>query len=279
MRRQLRGWTISVLQRPYEVLRLFGTSFASVGHLLQDASQGVIKIKDLMHMIAANRPALLARMELLDTSRSVARAVLLDAENEEFTRVSTSFAGLPELLDRIMQRMSAATRIPVTLLMGRSAAGMNATGDSDFRAFYDSVKSEQRDRLEPVLLQIYRLLAIARGEDPEGISIEFHPLWEMSEAERALLEKQDAERDSALITSGVLYPEEVALRIARGRRSVTDTEIDEKAREASLAIELKMMQDPEQHKDPALEPKEDPEESPGEGAMGTAKPKPIMTKS
>lgn len=255
MRRQLWGWSISELQRPYEVMRLFGMSFASVGHLLQDASQGVFKMKDLMHMIANNRDALMKRMELVDTSRSVARAVLLDADMEDFDRVATSFAGLPELLDRIMQRMSAATRIPVTLLMGRSAAGMNATGDSDFRAFYDSVKAEQNKKLKPILLKIYRLLATARGGDPTKVRIEFNPLWDMNDVESSLMEKQDADRDVALIGAGVLLPEEVALRISKGRRGVCDTEIDVKAREKSLKIEIEMMTDPEQHMGPADEAK------------------------
>ena len=250
----LNGWTVSTLQCAFEVLQLFGMSFASVGHLLQDASQGVFKMKDLMHMIANNRDALTKRMELVDISRSVARAVLLDADQEDFTRVTTSFASLPELLDRIMQRMSAATKIPVTLLMGRSAAGMNATGDSDFRAFYDSVGSDQKKILLPALLKIYRMLAVARGADPAQVRLRFNKLWEPTEQEESLTEKQDADRDVAYINAGVLLPEEVALRIKKGSRKVCDTEIDGEAREKSLKIELEMMKDPAIHAPAAGEP-------------------------
>jgi phage-related protein (TIGR01555 family) len=259
----LQGWSISTLQCAYEVLQLFGMSFASVGHLLQDASQGVFKMKDLMHMIANNREALMERMELVETSRSVARAILLD-ETEDFARVTTSFASLPELLDRIMQRMSAATKIPVTLLMGRSAAGMNATGDSDFRAFYDSVGADQRKVLLPALLKVYRLLAVARGADPEQIRIKFNKLWEPTEQEESLTEKQDADRDCAYIAAGVLLPEEVAMRISNGNRKISQTEIDIQAREASKKIELEMMADPEMHKPAAGEPGGDPLPAPGE---------------
>lgn len=282
----LHGWSLSTLQIAYEVLQLFGMSFASVGHLLQDASQGVFKVKDLMHMIANNRQALLDRMQLVDTSRSVARAVLLEADTEDFTRVSTQFASLPELLDRIMQRMSAACRVPVTLLMGRSAAGMNATGDSDFRAYYDSVSAEREEDYKPALLKIYRLLAKARGADPEQVRIRCNKLWEPTEQEQSLTEKQDADRDVAYINAGVLHPEEVALRIKKGSRKVSDTEIDAEAREKSLEIELEMMKDPEMHKPAVGEPGGDPLPTPGQGtappakapAAKQAKPKPKAKK-
>lgn len=264
----LHGWTLPTLQVVYEALQMFGMSFASVGHLLQDASQGVFKIKDMLHMIASNRQALLDRMALVDTSRSVARAILLDADAEDFTRVQTSFTSLPELLDRIMQRMSAACRVPVTLLMGRSAAGMNATGDSDFRAYYDSVGAEQKKILLPALLKVYRMLATTRGADPNQIRIEFNKLWEPTEQESSLTEKQDADRDVAYINAGVLTPEEVAMRIAKGSRKICDTEIDVEVRKKSLEIEHELMLDPESHKPvaPTLPGQEGEEqEAPEEG--------------
>jgi hypothetical protein len=56
-RRQIaanRGWSDSVLQGVYDKLRAFNGSFAAVNAMLQDASQGVFKMKDLISMMGAD---------------------------------------------------------------------------------------------------------------------------------------------------------------------------------------------------------------------------------
>lgn len=96
---------------------------------MTDAAQGVFKLKGLHSAVASNRnDELLKRMELVDMSRSISRSILLDAEDEDFRRDSYSFAGVPEVLEKMMLRLASAARLPVSLLMGQSPAGMNATG-------------------------------------------------------------------------------------------------------------------------------------------------------
>lgn len=238
-KRALDSWTVSSLQRPYNALRSFAAAYAGVDHLMTDASQGVFKLENLMDQIANNKEALQTRMQLLDMSRSVCRAVLVDASSgEDFTRVATSFAGIPDVLDRYMYRLAAAAGMPVTRLFGRSPAGMNATGESDDRNWYDSVKSDQRKILAPRLRRLYRLLTRARGADPEGIEVAFRPLWEPTATERATLEKTVAERDAIYIQALVWRPEEVAIARSRGHLTAEQTEIDVDEREASLKSEF-----------------------------------------
>ncbi|MFQ8761936.1 MAG: anti-CBASS protein Acb1 family protein [Intestinimonas sp.] len=47
--------------------------------------------------------------------------------------------------------LSGASRIPVTKLFGRSPAGMNATGESDLRNYYDYVDTLREAKLRPIL--------------------------------------------------------------------------------------------------------------------------------
>src|SRR5581483_6190160 len=173
-RRILGGWTYSVLQRPYEVMRTFATAFQAAGILTADASQAVFKMKGLFEMIASGeKERLQTRMQMVDMSRSSARAVLLDADGEDFQRIATSFTGLPEMLDRMMMRLASSIDMPVTILMGRSPAGQNATGDSDFQHWYDSIASQQKKELSPKLLRLYRILS--RGA-LKNAAIEWAPL-------------------------------------------------------------------------------------------------------
>jgi uncharacterized protein len=95
--------------------------------------------------------------------------------------------------------------------MGRSPAGMNATGDADLTNFYNSVARDQENELKPRLQKIYKMLARGMGIDPEAVVISCRPLVELTEAERADLELKHAQKDKLYVDSGVLTPEEVAL--------------------------------------------------------------------
>jgi uncharacterized protein len=243
-RRELGGWSFSVLQRPYETIRRFETAFASAGVLLSDAGQAVWKIQGLVDMIASNPEALEERMRQTDMSRSAGRGVTVDAENEDFTRVATPFSGIDVMLDRFMMRLSAAADLPVTILMGRSPAGQNATGDSDFRAFYGTVASDQEEILEPALKRFYEVLGA--GALP-GLDVDFAPLWEPTDKEKAETSKIQADTDKVYVDLGALHPEEVALaRFSKDGNG--EIEIDEEALKKSLEQEIKL----------ALEPKPEP---------------------
>ena len=115
-RMQLWGWTYSVLQPVYGVVRDFENLFRSMGYMVQDANQSVFKLSGLLEQISSNSKDLTARMQLVENTRAVNRAVLLDAdEGEEFMKVPTTFAGIGDITDRFMQRLAAATDIPVSL--------------------------------------------------------------------------------------------------------------------------------------------------------------------
>ncbi len=245
-KRMLAGWTLSVLQRPYDTLRQFESSFQAVSNLLVDASQGVFKMQGLMEQIASGQQQTLqTRMAMVDMSRSTARALLLDAENESFERVATSFAGIPETLAIFMQRLaSAAEGMPVTILFGREPSGLNATGDADFQHFYDTVASSQKHDMEPKLLRLYKLICLAAdgptgGSVPEeGLEINWHPLKQPNEMEEADLHLKQAQADNFYIQNQTLLPQEVALSRFRGGKFRMETEIDVEARQKSMEADL-----------------------------------------
>ena len=226
-RQQLAGWTWSVLQRCYDVLRRFDGAFDSVGNLLADASQGVMKIKNLVEMIAQNQKTqVVSRMQLTDFMRSSVRAMMVDADGEDFTRVATPFGGIPEILDRYMMRVAAAAGaagapMPVTRLFGRSAAGLNATGESDERMWLSGIRSKQTNELGPKIKRVYKLMSLAKDSKvrkskdaknptPE-FQVAFRPLWEPTQQESADRSLKIAQRNHILIDDGVVTPEQAAL--------------------------------------------------------------------
>lgn len=221
-RQQLAGWSWSVLQRVYDAMRQFEHSFDSVGYLLSDASQGVFKLQGLIKAISSGqRQSLADRIQIMEMTRSVLRGIAIDAGNadgknaEEFSRVPTPFGGIPELLDRMMLRLAAAADMPATELFGRAPAGLNATGESDTRKWYDTIASEQSNYLTPKLQRIFRLLSLAKEGPLKGKDIKWKvnhkPLWSPTDKETAETQFIKAQRDQIYIEEAVVKPEEVAI--------------------------------------------------------------------
>jgi phage-related protein (TIGR01555 family) len=260
-------WDDSVLQRVVEVVRHSSSSWMSAAHLMTDASQGVLKIANLMQMLTTGgEPLLRKRMQMMDIARGVCRAILVDADKESFERVTTSFAGIPDLLDRFMMRVAASANMPVTVLFGRSPAGMNATGESDMRNWYDTVAAERADVLLPKLQQLVRLVMATdggptKGEVLDGWEITFPPLWQETAAEKATTFKTEADALAGLCTAQIVQPEEAALRLAH---SGVFPELDVGSREQALKVVLERVANPP---DPTeLPPPLDPNAPPDPGA-------------
>jgi phage-related protein (TIGR01555 family) len=210
-----RYWGISVLQRAEDRLKTLGSSLGSIDQLLDEMSVGKYKVKDLAMLLSSpeGKAAITRRVELMDLTRSVFRSQYLDSE-EEFSRDTVSFQGIPEILYIIFMLLSADTGYPITRLFGVSPGGMNATGESDMRNYYDNVRSAQSTDLKPLLLYILRVISEWQ-KIPEPY-IKFLPLQTMNEKEQAELEKMNVDKDKieadtykAYVDMGVLEPYEV----------------------------------------------------------------------
>lgn len=211
------GSDLSVLQRVHDVLRAFNLSWAALANMLQAASQGVFKMHGLIEMIGSGEASIMQqRMGLVDIQRSVARSIVIDAELEEYVQVATNFASVPDSLRVFMLRIAAAAKMPVTVLMGMSPAGMNATGESDRLIFAKGISSEQERTLRPRLMRLAEL--VMRSSDgptdgvlPERWAIVFPELVQLTEKEQTEIRKIVADIDAIYIDRGVLLPEEVAV--------------------------------------------------------------------
>uniref|UniRef100_A0A6M3J7U8 Anti-CBASS protein Acb1-like N-terminal domain-containing protein n=1 Tax=viral metagenome TaxID=1070528 RepID=A0A6M3J7U8_9ZZZZ len=259
------GWPLSVLQRVHEVLRDFEQVFGSVGNMLLDCSQGILSQKGLIRAIGAmGAAAIEARMASIDTYRASNRMLVLDADGETFSYIERGFAGVDALLGLFMLRMASAARMPVTVLFGRSPAGLNATGESDLETWYAEVMSYQEHVVMPMIERIVRIIAVSLGSpDPESWSVTFPSLWIEGPKATAERSKIVADRDVAYISAQVYEPEEVAL----ARSSGLDAEIviDEDSRRAQLDMDRsKAWEEEEPEPETEVEPETEPDEEEAE---------------
>lgn len=248
------GWGDSAFHSLEEGLAAVGSSFQSLGHMLVDSSQAVMKIKDLHQIMAMNSEgdeAIRQKLRLVQMGRSIARAIVLDADGEEFAYHDRSFAGVTDSVYATMYFLSALSGIPVTLLFGMSPGGLQATGDADIEFFYSRIASDQTTYLKPRHSRLLKILMLSLGKGmPAKWDIAYRPLRQMSEKERAELRKITSEADAIDITNQVLTPEEVAISRYGGEKYSTTTQIDLRLRKEIEAEQATPEDKPEDVDDP-----------------------------
>jgi phage-related protein (TIGR01555 family) len=186
-------------------------------------------MKGLAKMISDGQEEILQkRMSFVNLKRSISRALVIDAEGEGVDYLSASLSGLDTIADKNWQRIAAAFDMPLTILMGVSPAGMNATGESDMRQWYDSVQAHRQDVLGPPMDVLMQLVASEIGDaSPTEWSSSWPSLWQMSPMEEATYRKTIAETDNLYIQNQTLRPQEVAVtRFGGGSYSAEAPQID-----------------------------------------------------
>lgn len=88
-----------------------------------------------------------------------------------------SFTGLPDVYDRVMMDVAGAARTPVTKLFGRSPAGMNSTGESDMKNYYDYIDGVRESVFRPIIERLLPVMALSCwGVIPDDLDISFPPM-------------------------------------------------------------------------------------------------------
>ena len=234
-KQELNGWNDSAITRVYEVIRDFQSSYAGSATAMQNIGSMVYKLKGLSKMLAADKDDLvLRRLSLMNQSRSAFNMVPLDSDGESVDPLGNTFTSAKDILQRWDQRLAAAIGWPVTVLMGRSPAGMNATGENDLAIFYDTMEGEQNDMTEK-LETFYRYLMKAsngptRGQELDGWSIKWNGLWQESQGEQAKTRLAVAQADALNIDRGIYTADEAANSHYSGDEFSIDIQLDMEAR-------------------------------------------------
>jgi phage-related protein (TIGR01555 family) len=150
-------WGLSVIEPLFDRLIAFDSATQGAAQLVYRAHLRTLKVKQLREAIAFGGAAYQGIIEMVKQLRLYQAnegITLLDAD-DEFETHSYGFGGLSEVLIQFGQQLSGAAQIPLVRLFGQSPAGLNATGESDIRNYYDFINSMQEDRLRrPVRMLI-----------------------------------------------------------------------------------------------------------------------------
>ncbi len=182
-------WGMSVMERLYDRLLAFDSATQGAAQLVYKAFIRTYKLENFRELVSSGGDALNQVAKFVEAMRrfqSVEGITLLDTKDEFETGGFTGFSGLADALLQFGQQLSGALGIPLVRLFGQSPAGLNSTGESDLRTYYDTILNQQNARLKVPVTTIYR--AIARSEGiklPEGFAVKFNPLWQLTDKEKA----------------------------------------------------------------------------------------------
>lgn len=221
-------WGDSVLTKLQEPIRNYAMSHSSVANALSDLSVAVYKIKGLADMMAANcEDDIARRMTIINLSKSIARAVVVDAEGEDFEFKNRSMAGVKELVDASEHRLTASSGMPHTVLLGNSpTGGLGQSGNHEERNWNKWIANYQESYIKEPHLALLKEIAEELGINTANMDIQYHPPSEPSESEEVATRKTQAEVDNLYVDMGVLDVEEVRTSRFGGEKYSIDTTID-----------------------------------------------------
>jgi len=233
-------WNDSILNNLKDAIRDFQASYDSAHALILDFAQAVYKVKGLKDIISSpdGQKTIQDRIAIIELTRSVLRAAIVDADGEDFERKTTSMQGLDKVLDSISRKFAASTEYPHTILLGESPSGLGATGESEKNDYFDLVLREQKQVLKPKLRRMFELIFSAGdgptgGVIPDNWDIDFAPLKHLNKKELIEARKTQAESDKIYIEAGVVDPDEIAeSRFGSGEYNF-ETEVNLELRDTS----------------------------------------------
>ena len=262
------GWGQSVVERLWDRLVAFDSTTNGAAQLVHKAHLRTYKVESLRELIATGGKALEALTKQIDMIRqfqSNEGLTLMDAK-DEFEANQYTFSGLSDMMLQFGQQISGALQIPLVRLFGQSPAGLNSTGESDLRNYYDGIKQQQSRRLGSGVRTLYEVIyRSVRGKEPSKWKIGFKPLWQLSDEQKASITNQITTSvvgayDSQIIDRATALKElRQASRITGAFSNITDEDIKEAENEMPPSPDEVLNDDPsKQEKKPDAGPDKKP---------------------
>lgn len=217
-------WGLSVLEPLWDRILAFDSTTQGAAQLVYKAHLRTVRIKGLRSILGGNQQAaqgLVNFFSMVRIFQSNEGLTLLDAD-DELQIDQYTFAGLSDILLQFGQQLSGGAKIPMVRFFGQSPTGMNSTGESDWRNYYDNIHGLQEDRIRPGVETIYSLLYRSElGRAPKKVlTLKFSSLWQMTDEQSATVTGTIATAVSTLVDKQVI-DRPIAMKELRQLATVT----------------------------------------------------------
>jgi phage-related protein (TIGR01555 family) len=251
---------MSVLERLYDRLVAFDSTTQGAAQLVYKAHLRTLSVEGLRTIIAAGGKALeglVGQVDMMRRYQGNEGISLIDAK-DKFETHAYSFTGLDQVLLAFGQQLSGAADIPLVRLFGQSPAGLNATGDSDIRNYYDGINQQQELHLRRPLTSLFVVLARSLGINlPDGWGFNFKPLWQLSDEEKANVADKVSTAVSRVEETGIISPKIALKELKQSSRvtgifsNITDEDIEAASDDPPAPSEMGARGTPDDQDEPA----------------------------
>ena len=190
-------WGESEVEALYKDVVAHDNVSANMAALTFQANVNTMEIKGLEQLFSIGSSQAQKRFWKVMQTQSVLRSnfgTQLVEQGTKLTNTQYHFNGLKEVYESMCLNLCGASHYPMTKLFGRSPGGLNSTGESDSRNYYDYVDSQREAKLRPALEKLLPVMAMsAWGYIPDDLEISFPPLWTPTATELAGIAKTKAE--------------------------------------------------------------------------------------
>lgn len=220
---------ISDLQNKYNAIRLFDTTITCIGDIIQDSNVDVLFIPDLIAKVAQGKEDDIRKfINLINHTKSSMNAIALDAGNSEaqgrWEQKTATYAGLSEVLTKLITVTAGALDRPITVLFGLSASGFS-TGEEDLESYHGTINALQENRLRPAQEFIDKFI-LDKMMPNHGLTFEYPSIKVVNEDKEAVRVGQFASALSALVTANIISDKVAQTELIARKLLINTTEED-----------------------------------------------------
>ncbi|MCK5603203.1 DUF1073 domain-containing protein [Candidatus Pacearchaeota archaeon] len=233
-------WGLSIFTKMWDPISESQQTSGSIASLVYESNVDVYRINGLNQLVAESNDALVTkRLTIANQMKSMINAIVLD-KDDEYDKKKNSFTELGNIDDRFIQKVAGASEIPVTRLVGISPGGMNATGESDMRNYYDGIQSVQENELRPRLDYLDLIVIASAFPGMDSFEYIFNPLQQVSENEQADIDLKKAQRDLIYLDHDVIEVSDAMAELAENGTyiSIDENRVEEEKKEEEEELEL-----------------------------------------
>ncbi|OCF97155.1 hypothetical protein A9G08_09960 [Gilliamella sp. wkB195] len=219
----------SDLQNKYNAIRLFDTTITCIGDIIQDSNVDVLFIPDLIAKVAQGKENDIRKfINLINHTKSSMNAIALDAGNSEaqgrWEQKTATYAGLSEVLTKLITVTAGALDRPITVLFGLSASGFS-TGEEDLESYHGTINALQENRLRPAQEFIDKFI-LDKMMPNHGLTFEYPSIKVVNEDKEAARVGQFASALSALVTANIISDKVAQTELIARKLLINTTEED-----------------------------------------------------
>jgi phage-related protein (TIGR01555 family) len=225
-------WGLSIFERLYDRMVAFDSATQGAAQLVYKSYVRTYAIDGLHDAVTTAGDAISGianRVEFMRKYQGIEGVSLIDGKDRFEAHQGANFTGISDALLQFAQQLSGALQIPLVRLLGQSPAGLNSTGESDLRTYYDNILQMQERDLREGMNIILRVLAQSLGiKLPQEFNFNFVPLWQLNETEKSDISDKDTRMVLEVEAAGLISAR-TALQELRERSKSTGrwTNIDD----------------------------------------------------